>query len=369
VPHVPDGTLRRFIDEPLAVADREVRHLATCVRCEARRDRISSNATFAQRTFTPRVGFSDPGLAWARHQARLSKSASDRSPVPAHRPRHWRLMGTSLGTGATVGAAAVLAGVAAAATLSTTVFAPTKVAPVAVSPTDMRALAGILDIRSPSALLGFSKPAGSQTLPFGTLQWNSTGDGHRVASLAAAEAITGLSITLPSTLPNGVGAPDGFFVVPTLRATVVLGRNAGNGLSGSSLAVTLGPGIGVTYAGAAGGTGFYPLGILTIARPLATSTGATSEQLEEFLLSQPGMPPDLAQELRLIGNWKTTLPIPTPTGANSSSIVIGGSPAVLITDKSNDASAAIWESNTGDVHIVAGLLDGEDLQSVAQQIG
>ena len=299
----------------------------------------------------------------------MSKATTDRPAVHAPRPRYWRLMGTSAGTGAGLAAAgAVLAGVAAAATLTTTVFAPARVAPLAVSKTDMRALAGLLDIQSPPELLGFSKPSGSETTPFGTVRWMSSGEGRRVSSLGAAEASTGLSVVLPSTLPNGIIAPNGYFVIPTLTATIVLGPSAGHGLSGSSLVATLGPGIGVTYAGTTGLGNIYPLGILTVARPLATSTGATTSQLEKFLLSQPEIPPDLAQELQLLGNLKTTLPVPTPRGASSTSTEISGSPAVLLSDKSNDASAAIWEGASGEVHIVAGLLDKEDLRSVAEQV-
>ncbi len=367
--HVPDGTLRRLADEPLAVADREARHMATCARCRARSDQICSNAALAEKVFSSHVAFSGTNLAWARHQGRFSVVTVEGATVHARRPRHWRLMGSSLGTGATLAATGVvLAGVAAAATLTTTVFAPTKVAPVAVSGADITALAGLLDVHSPSALIGFSAPSGSQTLPFGTLRWTSNGNSRRVASLGAAEKATGLKLSLPSTTPNGIGAPNGFFVVPKLTATIVLAASAGNGLSGSSLVATLGPGAGVTYAGTTGGLGIYPLGILTIARPVATSTGATTNQLEKFLLSQPGIPPDLARELGLLGNLKTTLPVPTPEGAKSSSINIGGSPAVLLTDKPNDASAAIWEAPSGEVHIVAGLLDGQDLRSVAEQV-
>jgi hypothetical protein len=369
VRHVPDGTLRRITDEPLAVADRDVRHMTSCARCRARRGRVAADATFAEHIFSPRASFSDPDLAWARHQGRMSKATTGQPAVHAPRPRYWRLMGTSAGTGVGLAAAgAVLAGVAAAATLTTTVFAPTRVAPLAVSKTDIRALAGLLDIQSPAELLGFSKPSGSETTPFGAVHWTSSGEGSRVSSLGAAEASTGLSLLLPSTLPNGISAPNGYFVIPTLTATIVLGPNAGHGLSGSSLVATLGPGIGVTYAGTSGLGNIYPLGILTVARPLATSTGATTSQLEKFLLSQPGIPPDLAQELQLLGNLKTTLPVPTPRGASSTSTEISGSPAVLLSDKSNDASAAIWEGASGEVHIVAGLLDKEDLRSVAEQV-
>jgi hypothetical protein len=369
VRHVPDGTLRRLADEPLAVADREARHMAACGRCRARNDRISSNAGFAGRIFSSHVTFSGTNLAWARHQGRVSGVSVDRPTVRAPRPRRWRVMGSSLGTGATLAATgAVLAGVAAAATLTTTVFAPTRVAPVAVSRADITALAGLLDLHSPSELVGLATPSGSETLPFGRLRWTSNGNSRRVASLGAAEGATGLTLSLPSTPPNGIRAPNGFFVVPKLTATIVLGAGAGNSLSGSSLVATLGPGVGVTYGGTTGGLGINPLGILTIARPLATSTGATTNQLEKFLLSQPGIPPDLAHELGLLGNLKTTLPVPTPQGAKSSSIKIAGSPAVLLADKSDDASAAIWEAPNGEVHIVAGLLDSQDLRSVAEQI-
>jgi hypothetical protein len=81
------------------------------------------------------------------------------------------------------------------------------------------------------------------------------------------------------------------------------------------------------------------------------------------------VPADLAAEIRLLGNLQTTLPIPTPPGASSESTEIDGSPAVVVADNSNAASGAIWEDRKGVVHAVAGLLDKEDVLSVAQQIG
>ena len=84
----------------------------------------------------------------------------------------------------------------------------------------------------------------------------------------------------------------------------------------------------MSYGGAtARATGVGPLAILTVAQPIATSTGATTSQIENFLLSRPGVPADLAEEIRLLGNLQTTLPIPTPPGASSESVKIDGSPA------------------------------------------
>jgi hypothetical protein len=157
--------------------------------------------------------------------------------------------------------------------------------------------------------------------------------------------------------------------MPKISATITFDANAGSTLSGSSLVVSLGPAVAVSYNGASTLDGIGPLGIVTVAQPLAIATGATTEEIENFLLSQPGVPADLADEIRLLGNLQTTLPIPTPPGMTSEQTEIDGSRAVLLVDNSDAASAAIWADRNGVVHAVAGLLDKEDLMSVAQQMG
>jgi hypothetical protein len=368
--HVPDGTLRRLVDEPLAVPDAQIRHLGRCGRCRARRQLITEDAGSAQRLMSRPLLVPDTDEAWASFQGRLeepewSKSATMRLP----RHRRWHLMGASLSTGATVATVGVVvAGVAAAATL-TTVFAPTKVAPLPVSRGDLRALADLAGLGHGSVLGGFTGASGSRALPFGTLSWNADGKGQHVASLSDAEAATGLSLTLPTSLPAGVGSPQSFVVDRSVHATIAWGASAGSALDGSTLNITLGPAIFVQYGGSSGGAGAPPLAIMTMERPMATSTGATIGQLEAFLLSQPSVPPDLAQEIRLLGDLSSTLPVPTPPGAVETSTQVAGSPAVLITDSSGAASGVIWEDQHGFVHTVAGLLDKEDVLSVANQVG
>ena len=202
-------------------------------------------------------------------------------------------MGASVGAGTSIAAAAVLiAGVAAAATL-TTVFAPTRVAPVPVSKTDVEQLTSYLGLSGGDTLGGFPAPSGSETLPYGTLSWSSSARPSQVASLEDAESAAGFSISLPSSLPSGVGSVAEYVVAPTVKATITFNSSAGAALSGSTITMTVGPGIGVTYAGANGSTGLDnlpPLAILEAPRPTATSTGATTSELENFLLSRPGVP-------------------------------------------------------------------------------
>lgn len=366
--HVPDGMLRRLIDEPFAVADRDARHVERCTRCRARRQQFAEDAATVGQFFDLPV-FVDTDAGLARSRAAHAPTSRDRSMSRAGPHRSWRLMGASLSTGASIAAVGVvIAGVAAAATL-TTVFAPNQVAPVPVSQADVQSLTQLMGLNTTGSLGGFKSSSGSETLPFGSLSWTSSGSGAQVASLADAEAATGLSVTLPTTLPNGVTGVDRYAVMPKVTATITFGTGTGSGLSGSSLVVSLGPAVAVSYSGATSLDGIGPLGILTMAQPLATSSGATTSQIENFLLSQPGVPTDLAEEIRLLGNLQTTLPIPTSPGVSSESTEIDGSPGVVLVDSSNAASGGIWEDHNGVVHAVAGLLDKEDLLSVARQIG
>jgi hypothetical protein len=367
--HVSDGALRRLHDEPLAVPDTARKHLSTCGTCRTDSATIAENAALASRLLEMPPLVTDADVAWARLQRRLA------GPVPADKPaisipRHpgRRMVHLSIGTGTVVTAGLVAGGVAAAATL-TTVFAPTKVATVPLEPSDVHAIANVLGMGSAATPGGGLLPgSGSQRLPFGMVRWSSAGPARHVASVAAARATTHLAFTPPATLPAGVGRAGDVMVQPTATATISISRDAGSGVGGTRLTITGGPAMLVQYGSRSLGARTTTLAILTMRRPVATSTGATTRQLESFLLSRPGVPASLARQVRLLGDLSTVLPVLVPTGAQSTHVTIGGAPGVLITDRSQAASAVIWESHDGIVHAVAGLLDGRDALNVARQI-
>ena len=366
--HLADGTLRRLIDEPLAIADRDARHFEECNACQARSAAIEKDATCSARLLD-RPLVVDGAEGYSRFRTTVLSNPHRRSTIHVSRHRSWRLIGTPLSAGVTVGVVgAVVASVAAAATL-TTVFAPTQLAPVPVSSADVQELTQLTGLDTTTSLGGFDTLSGSKNLSFGTLSWTSSGSPHTVSSLADAESATGLTVSLPTTLPNGVGAVSSYIIKSKVTVNVTFGESAGSALAGSSIVVTLGPAIGVSYGGATNQFGINPLEILTVAQPVATTNGASINQIENFLLSRPGVPKDLAEELRLLGNLQSTLPVPTPAGASSRMVEIDGSHGLVLTDSSNALSGAIWEDHSGVIHAVAGLLDENDLLSVAQQIG
>ena len=187
-----------------------------------------------------------------------------------------------------------------------------------------------------NVLGGFATPSGSLTRSFGTIRWSSSGMAQTVPTLAAASSAAGFRVPLPSRLPAGVGRPRQFVVQPRVKVTVDV-RAGVPTIGGSSVVLDAGPAVLVAY-GSSGGLDVPTLGILTMPRPTAVATGAALRQIEAFVLDQPGVPADLAQEIRLLGDVGTTLPVPVPARAIERSVDVAGSPGVLVTDSSNIAT-------------------------------
>lgn len=368
--HIPDGVLRRLDDEPLAVPDRVTDHVLSCERCSARRAEIAGDTERAAQLLSVPQLVPDVDLAWARLERELtSRNASGtvmrRQPARV-RPRRARFPRMSLRTGLAIGATAVvIAGTAAAATL-TTVFAPTHVAAIPLSQSDLRAIAAFVGLGNGPPGGGFDTPSGSRPLRFGTITWSS-GAPEPAYSLAGAAAQAGFPVVPPAHLPAGVGPVERVIVQPRVRVGVTFNSSAA-GLAGSSVTLDAGPGVVAEYPGTSG-TDVPTLGIATMRRPTARSTGATVRELEAFLLSQRGIPPQLAEEIRLLGDLRTTLPVPVPPGASVRSVQVAGWPGVLLADSSNVASAVVWEDGRGLVHAVVGILNQQDVLNVADQLG
>jgi hypothetical protein len=94
----------------------------------------------------------------------------------------------------------------------------------------------------------------------------------------------------------------------------------------------------------------------------------TLDELRDFLLGLPGLPKETTDQLRLIGNWRETLPVPIPTDkVNWKSVWFNGSKGLLLNDNSGVGSAAIWQSD-GRLYGLAGSLKADDLKRVADSL-
>ncbi|MGC9961797.1 MAG: hypothetical protein ABSE47_07835 [Acidimicrobiales bacterium] len=365
--HVPDGKLRRLVDEPFAVADADAGHVARCDRCRSRHREIRQNAAEATVMLSRPHPVPDLEIAWSAFTAGTSQTAVRSSHVPARSPRR-RAVTVTLPSLRAMVAAAVLVAVAATGGTLAAILSASSAPSRQASSANFQAIEELAGVSGGSgSFLGFGTSAGSLKLPFGVLRWSSSGTAHSAASLAAAAESTGLQLRTPASLPAGVGTVTNILVQPRVTATIRFGTDAGT-LAGKSLSVSAGPAVLVEYGGGGGELGLPTLATFTMERPTLSSNASTPAQLEAYVLSAPGVPAGLDQELRLIGDAGTVLPFQAPSGTDASQVDVDGAAGILVTAPTIGAAGVIWVSH-GLVHAIVGLLDGKDILHVAGQIG
>ncbi|HEX8134470.1 MAG TPA: hypothetical protein VF880_13725, partial [Actinomycetes bacterium] len=202
-----------------------------------------------------------------------------------------------------------------------------------------------------------------------------------VATPATAARRVGFPVALPdaAVLPGGVDASPRILVTParqlrfTLDATKVgrylqahgrAGARVPAGLDGATLVANVPAAALLEYAAADGS----PRLVVGQSRELTASVqGSVSlEALREFLLDLPGLPPQTVRQLRAIGDWRDTLPLPVPADRiDWRSATVGGAPGLLLGDRSGLGSAVIWQRD-GRIYGVAGVLRQPQVLRVAE---
>jgi hypothetical protein len=219
----------------------------------------------------------------------------------------------------------------------------------------------------------------------GTVQGDLGGiDPRPVATPAAAGRRVGFPVALPdaAVLPGGVDASPRIMVTParqlrfTLDAAKVgrylqahgrAGTSVPAGLDGATLVANVPAAALLEYAAADGS----PRLVVGQSRELTASVQGTVslEALREFLLDLPGLPPQTVRQLRAIGDWRDTLPLPVPADRiDWRSATVGGAPGLLLGDRGGLGSAVIWQRD-GRIYGVAGVLRQSQVLRVAESLG
>ena len=367
--HLSDGTLRRIYDEPLALTAADQAHFDGCTACKARFESIANTAR-ATTALLSVPGFTpEPVAALRSVRARIRMDEAARPPrwydrwLDRTSPR-WRPLATP--AIAVLLAAALVTGLAAtgAAQSLVRVFEPHTVAPVQVSSSDFAATGALLD--------------------YGEVKWlPSAPTLKQLSDATAAAAQSGLPVLTPASLPRGVSGPPSFGVVShatgslTFDAERLRASAAKNGvhvnpmpagINGSKLVVNGGPAL-VEVWGLSANSNEAQMPTLVIAQtrvPTVDSTGATAAELEAYLLSQPGVPPDIAAQIKAIKDPSTTLPIPIPKGlATTEQVQVNGSPGLLI--KAVLGAGVVWQKN-GVIYAVGGQLTPDQVLAIATSL-
>ena len=365
--HLNDGTLRRIYDEPLALSASDQAHYDACAQCQERFRSTAEAARASTGLLSVPAFEARPAAALASLQRRIKEGGDRRAPwyqrwLDRNSPRMRPLATPAI---AVVLAAVLITGVAVTgvATQWVRVFEPHQFVAVQVSPSDFARSGKLLD--------------------YGDLRWSPAPPELKVTDAASAQAESGLPILTPASLPAGVDGPASYGVVAHATGTLTFdaarlrssATKAGahvsampSAINGSTLIVNAGPALVEAWGLSASNTELQ-MPTLVIAQtrvPTVDSTGASREQLEDYLLSQPGVPPEFAAQIKAINDPGTTLPIPIPKGyATTQNVPVNGVQGLLI--KAALGAGVVWEKN-GVIYAVGGQLTPDQVLAIATSL-
>jgi hypothetical protein len=361
VRHPTEGVLRRLLDEPAGVADSDREHVAGCPQCLGGLAAMREDAALIDAALATEGGADvDVAAAWRRLSTAASAAGSGRA---ASAPRAGRFRAVLRRPVVAALAVAVIlngAGVAAA-TGWLEIFRTEQIAPVSLSTADLVALPDL------SA--------------YGDVVVAGDGDVmHEVPDAAGAAAESDLDVPEVTNLPRGVSGEPVYQVGGEVSATFTFSvdraaqaaAEAGEtlpppppGLDGSRVRLVAGPGVAQVWSSSSGAPALV---VGRAVAPSAFSSGVPFETVRDYLLSLPGLPEDVAAQLRTFTADGSTLPLPVPADeVTTSSAQVNGRSATVLTTRDRTMAAVVWVDD-GVVTAVAGALDADEVLSIAREL-
>jgi hypothetical protein len=371
VGHLSEGTMRRMLDDPDTITSADRSHFAECTQCQGLRSRIDWDAKSVALLMERPEPAVDVAAALARVQQATSARRRFDFRIPLLRPVTRPAL--AVAAAAVLVLAVVVTGVAQQALL---IFQPSQVTPV------------------PFVLADF------QSLPdlsaYGDVTWSAKPQPQVVLTEPDAYRVTGLNVPTVNPLPQGVSSTVTYAAMPlavgtfkfsaakAAAAAAAQGKSLPPmpaGMDGSTLTITVGPAVVAVYGNLPSpSNSSSPSGeslpvvdlpelvIATSKVPVVTSSQVTVKQLEDYLLVQPGLSPQLAADIRAIGDPTTTLPIPVPMKfATSSKVTVHNVQGVALGDNTGIGSAVVWVTG-GQVFVVAGSLKQTEIIATANAL-
>jgi hypothetical protein len=358
--HPNEGALRRLLDEPAGVTDGDRGHVAACPQCLEGLAVMREDAAFVDAALAAEGGLDvDVAAAWRRLTAAVPAAGSGRGASPRAGRFRAALRRPAV---AAVAVAVVLSGAGVAAANDwLEIFRTEEIAPVSFSTADLNAVPDL------SA--------------YGDVAVTGEAAVHRVNGAAAAAAQTGLDVPTVTTLPRGVSGEPVYQVGGEVSATFTFSADraaraaadAGEtlpppppGLDGSRVRLDAGPGVAQIWTSSAGAPA------LVVGRAVAptaySSAGLPFAEVRDYLLSLPGLPDDVAAQLRTFSADGSTLPLPVPTDhVTMSPAQVDGAPATVLATRDQTLAAVVWVAD-GVVTAVAGSLDADEVLSLARDL-
>lgn len=357
--HLESGDLRRMIDEPEAFDAQTRLHAQNCAECRERAAEVAKDAQEAERAL---AGSFDADAS--RAFARVSEAVE--APAPRS-PWTSPLIAASLA--AVFVLALVFTPLGTYARSFLTVFEPQAFQPIEVSRADLQNL----------HLLPQANDVGTQRVvrkPQRTYY----------DSIAAAQKHASFTLLRPAALPASLRSVHSYSIMSpgemtfTFSATKARAfeKRSGKalppmpqGLDGTTVRLQTAQVFGAHYEAAssnrhASGNNATPfVEIVQAGIPNVTSTGASLDTLERYLLSMPNVSPNLASQIRALGDIANTVPVPVIIDKQSARpVTIDGVRGLAVGDNTGLGAGVMWQKN-GTIYVVAGPLSMDEVLTVA----
>ncbi|TMB80637.1 MAG: hypothetical protein E6J48_10120 [Chloroflexi bacterium] len=329
-------------------------HIATCGDCAANDRLITSGGSEVYTLLSaldPTPGeVPDPVTALAklhthlRETTPLKKSAPVLKALPAEKKssfvwRQLRRNWVAAAAAAILLALVILPNASALADQFLSLFRVQQFQPVNIDPRDLSShpLPGIQD--------------------FGT--WQATANSLKLQdnlTQAQAQRLVTFPIALPAHLPQGLVHHPSFAVVKGGQLTFTfsaakthayLVRNGhGNmsipaNLDGAKYSVSVAPGVEMSFD-----SRDKSFMVIEIPSPTIRATGSASlNELRDFMLSLPNLPPQVVAQLRQIDLNSGTMPIPVPPQFTAQHVTIHGAPGLLLADNTPIGGIVVWQTH------------------------
>jgi hypothetical protein len=397
-PHLcPDiGTWRAWLDHEIDLPEAS-RHLEKCPGCQRLVDELREDSLYAGESLAalaPRQTPAAADVALASERVQWRHAANTRGPsVPAGRSRlepsrvlfsrfstPWRV--AAGGLAAAMALTLVVAftpegNSAAAAFLSQ--FRSQQVQAIEITPQSQGDIVKTMSALNNLGTLETTSVTGATTAAGAA---RAEAQQAHAATAAEAETTVGFPLRLPdaASLPAGVANAPSIRVSPGSQVRFTFDTNKARAyfqktghpevnlpdkFNGATLSVSLPPAALVSY----GSGGKNEVVIAEAGELVVDLQGNVSlPEMRDFLLSLPGLPPAVVNQLKSMPSWNNTLPVPIPVDqVNWQKVKIKGNDGLLLNDNSGVGSAAIWHA---DKHLygVAGSLKATELMKVAESV-
>lgn len=360
--HLDSGELRRMIDEPQTFSNPQREHARTCSECRARLEDLREHARTADDALAGEPEIADAAAAYHRVSARAA--------IPSRVTQLYRPL-AAVAAAAAFALALALTPLGGYARSFLTIFEPRQFTPIEISRADLQSL----------HLLPQANDVGTQRMvrkPQRT----------RYSSFEQARKRVGFALLQPTMLPRGFGQVHNFFAMTPAEMTFTFSavkaraferRSHKNlppmpaGLDGTTVRLQTGFAFQGDYEARAkrgsskvkGMRDSRSFELVEAQAPSVTSTGASLDTLERYLLSMPNVSPQLARQIRALGDIQSTVPVPVVIDKQTAQrVTVNGTPALAIGDNTGLGAGVMWQKN-GKIYVVAGPLTMDEIMTVA----